>query len=48
MPWPTDIDTKKLRKVYEEAIERKDKTFWYMGQEVLVNYAKYLLQYLEK
>lgn len=42
---PSDTEVKALKKAYEEAVERKDETFWYQGQEVLVSYANYLLQY---
>lgn len=36
-----------FRKMYEEAKREKKETFVFEGQEVLVSYAKYLVEYLD-
>jgi len=38
---------KKLRTAYEQAVELKQDTFMFEGQEMVVGYAKYLLEYLK-
>lgn len=36
-----------LRDVYDKAVREKKKSFMFQGNEILVSYAKYLLQYLD-
>ena len=36
-----------LRRKYNKAVKHNDKSFMFMGREVLTAYAKYLLQYLD-
>jgi len=38
---------KKLKKAYSKAVAEKKTQFTYEGNELLVAYAKYLLQYME-
>lgn len=38
---------KQLKKEYEKAVKAGQKSFMFNGQELLVDYAKYLIQYLE-
>ena len=38
---------KKLKKLYLKAVEEKTESFNFRGQEVMTNYAKYLIQHLE-
>ena len=37
----------KFRKVYDKAVKERKTQFVYEGQDVLVSYAKYYIQYLE-
>jgi hypothetical protein len=37
----------RLRKRYEQAVRKGEDQFMFEGNEFLVNYAKYLLEYLE-
>lgn len=39
---------KKLQKAYDKAVKKGDKIFIFEGTALLVNYAKYLLQYLNQ
>lgn len=41
-------DVNKFRRAYERAKKAKRKQFIFDGQEVLVSYAKYYLEYIEK
>ena len=43
----TEERYKILKNKYEEAIERRKTSFMFLDQEVLVSYAKYLLEHLE-
>lgn len=36
-----------LKKLYKEAMEQNQESFMFQNQEVLTDYAKYLIQYLE-
>jgi hypothetical protein len=36
-----------LKRLYNKAVKEGKEIFIYNGQEVLVDYAKYLIQYLE-
>lgn len=36
-----------LKKEYEKAVDAKDDVFLFQGQEILVSYAKYLIEYLD-
>lgn len=38
---------KRLKHVYEKAIELQQDSFWFEGNEYLTSYAKYLIEYLE-
>jgi len=38
---------RKLKKQYNKAVIQKKATFMFEGNELLVDYAKYLLQYME-
>ena len=38
---------KKLKKAYQEALKNNETIFIFEGHELLINYAKYLLQYLD-
>ena len=38
---------KELKKAYEKAVKEKAYSFIFNEQEVLTDYAKYLIQYLE-
>ena len=40
-------DLDKFKKAYEKALENEEKTFLHEGQEVLVTYAKYLIEHLK-
>lgn len=37
----------KLKKKYEESVEKNEDIFIFEGNEVLTSYAKYLLEFLE-
>jgi len=37
----------RLKSLYQAAIERGDGSFMFEGGEILVNYAKYWIEYLE-
>ena len=37
----------RLKRAYNEALEAGKDTFWFDEREVLVTYAKYLIEYLE-
>lgn len=37
-----------FKKEYEKAVSSDEKVFWFEGQQVLTDYAKYLVQYVEK
>ncbi len=38
---------KKLKKLYLKAVKEKAESFNFRGQEVVTNYAKYLVEHLE-
>lgn len=38
---------KRLKKTYDKALEEKKESFVFQGHELLVAYAKYLLEYLK-
>lgn len=42
-----DEDIEDFRKLYKEAVEKGQETFEYHGTEMLINYAKYLLQHVD-
>jgi hypothetical protein len=35
-----------FKKAYEKAVESGKETFWFEDQEIVVDYAKYMLEYL--
>ena len=37
----------RLKRAYQEALETGKDTFWFDEREILVTYAKYLIEYLE-
>lgn len=43
----TKNDLKQLKRAYNSAIKAKEEKFNFKGQDVLVSYAKYLIEYLE-
>lgn len=43
----TSSDTKELRRIYKAAVAMGVESFTFKGHELLVSYAKYLLEYLE-
>ena len=36
-----------LKRLYEDAVKNEVETFWFYGNELLVAYAKYLIEWLE-
>jgi len=40
-------DVKKLRGLYEKAVENKVEMFIFKGQEIITGYAKYMLEYID-
>ena len=42
-----DKELKKLKRLYNKALKNNVETFFFQGKEILVGYAKYLIQYLE-
>ncbi len=40
-------DLPALKRAYEQAVTHKAKHFWFNGATMLVDYAKYLIEYLE-
>ncbi len=40
-------DLPALKRAYEQAVTHKAKHFWFNGAMMLVDYAKYLIEYLE-
>jgi len=42
-----EVALKKFKKLYKKAVDRKETQFVYEGQDVLVSYAKYYIEYLE-
>lgn len=47
-PSVTIKNIKKFRGLYIGAVRGKKKTFIFEGQEVLVDYAKYVIEYFDK
>lgn len=45
MEWTTS-NVKRLKALYKKAVENEDESFIFDGQEILVSYAKYLIEYL--
>jgi hypothetical protein len=46
--YPFDIETfKKLKTAYKNAKLMEVKSFSFLGRDILVDYAKYLVEYLE-
>ncbi len=43
----TEQSLKQLKKQYDKAIEDKQEVFTFQGHELLVSYAKYLIEYAE-
>ena len=43
----TDATLPKFKKLYNEAVRTEKTSFMFEGQEVLVAYAKYLIEYTE-
>jgi hypothetical protein len=41
------VDFQVLKNLYNKAMEQGEDQFRFKGREILVNYAKYLIQYLE-
>ena len=39
---------KELKKLYEEAVQKKQPTFIFQGHELLTAFAKYMIQYWEQ
>ncbi len=44
----TKSDLAELKKAYKKAIENNKDSFVFRGQTFVTNYAKYLIEYLEK
>lgn len=44
----TTKEIKKLKKLYNKAVEQETESFMFNGHEILTAYAKYLLEYLEE
>lgn len=40
-------DYRELKGLYQQAVENNVEVFWWKDKEILTNYAKYVLQYLE-
>ena len=38
---------KALKKAYQQCVDRKEDVFVFEGQELVVGYAKYLIEYLD-
>jgi len=47
MTFVTNENFKEFVELYKLAVKYNQKTFMFYGQEVLTNYAKYLIQYVE-
>jgi hypothetical protein len=43
----TEESIASLKKRYDEAVENDEKTFIFEGNEYLLDYAKYMIEYLE-
>lgn len=46
-PWPRDL-VKKFKEHYEQALKDGKPSFKFQGQDILVKYAQYLVEYAEK
>jgi hypothetical protein len=42
-----NVEIQELKKAYKKALEEKQESFVYEGYELVTDYAKYLLEYLE-
>lgn len=40
-------DYPKIKRLYNKAVKEDEEIFTYKGQEILTQYAKYLLEYME-
>ena len=45
--WITQENYPSFKEEYEKAVKEKVDAFWFEEQEVLTNYAKYVVQYVE-
>ncbi len=43
----TPAKMRQLKALYEQACDEKQETFLFEGHEMLIGYAKYLIEYLE-
>ena len=44
----TEENYQEFRKLYEKAVKEKQDMFIYQGQDILTNFAKYLIEYHEQ
>jgi len=47
MPVITEPEVRQLRRLYNKAVKENQEQFEFKGQALLVDYAKYLLEYLD-
>ena len=43
----TEASFEELKELYHKAVKQKDDIFIFKGQEILVSFAKYLIEYYE-
>jgi len=43
-----DIDVEALQEAYKQAVKENEKIFVFQGYRLVTDYAKYLLEYLER